>query len=199
MRVFYTIFILFLFSCSHTTVSKRDKWQKPNEIFKAISSTNDKGKIFCDLGSGSGYFALNAAKSYKHVYASELTKKEIKKLSRNIELSGDKNITVIQSRVDDPLFPAGKCDVIFIALVYHHLEDRVNYLLNLRKYLSINGKIINLDNAFEPKKYIRTGKRLPAKECRFPKDKFLKEAKMAKYNKSKEYSVLPMQYLIEIQ
>jgi hypothetical protein len=31
------------------------------------------------------------------------------------------------------------------------------------------------------------------------KEKFLKEAKLAKFSKSKEYLVLPMQYLIEIQ
>ncbi|MEC7277765.1 MAG: class I SAM-dependent methyltransferase [Bdellovibrionota bacterium] len=199
MKLFLLTISLFLFSCSHTKISKRDKWQKPNKIFKAISSSNDKNKTFCDLGSGSGYFTLNAAKKYKHIYASEINKKEIEKLSKNIERSRDNNITIIQSKVDDPLFPAGKCDVIFIALVYHHIENRVDYLQNLRRYLSENGKIVNLDNAFNPERYVGTGKRLPAKECRFPKEKFLKEAKLAKFSKSKEHFVLPMQYLIEIQ
>ena len=197
MKIIILVSNLLLLSCSHMEISKRDKWQKPNRIFKAISSPTDHEKNFCDLGSGSGYFTLNAAKRYKHVYASELSKSEIEKLSKSID--GHRNITIIESKKDDPLFPLGKCDVIFMALVYHHLENRVSYLQNLRKYLAQNGKVVNLDNEFDSQKYLGTGKRLPAKACRFPKEKFLSEAKLAKFKSMRDLSVLPMQYLIEIE
>jgi SAM-dependent methyltransferase len=193
------ISLVILFSCTHSPKSKRDHWQKPDKIFEAISSFNDKNKVFCEIGPGEGYFSFKAAPLYGHVYASELSDKSIKEFLLSNESKGVKNLTVIKANEDDPLFPVAKCDVIFMGMVYHHIENRVEYLINIKKYLAENGKIVNLDNVIDIKKYEGTGKRLPSKECRFSKDEFIAEAKLAKFSNIKEYNVLPMQYLIELQ
>lgn len=67
----------------------------------------------------------------------------------------------------------------------------------MKKYLSPSGKIVNLDNVVDEKKYEGTGKRLLDKNFRFAKDKFLTEIKKAGYQNTKEHKVFSMQYLIE--
>ena len=196
-RMKFIIFILFLHSISGLA-SNRDKWQKPVKILNAFSTLNDKSKTFCEIGAGEGYFSLKASKRFQSVYASELNDESIKKLNEKINKENISNIYVIKSKESDPLFLHGKCDIIFMSMVYHHLKNRINYLKNLKQYLAPKGRIINLDNVDDINKYDGTGKRLPSKECRFPKEQFVKEASAAKYTSIKEISVIPMQYLFEI-
>ena len=195
------VLIFFFTSCSSQRRSKRDKWQKPELIFSAIAAGKnaEKSEVFCDLGAGEGYFTLKASNKYKHIYASDIDQRKLGQLFETINKRKIKNISPVLSKLTDPLFPLGKCDVLFMALVYHHLEDRINYLKNLKKYLSEKGRIINLDNSTNIESYSGTGKRLPAKECRFSKQTFISEAKQAGFSYIKEHKVLPMQYLIELK
>ena len=178
--------------------SSRDVWQKSEKIFKAIGNKK-RVSVFCEIGSGDGYFSLKAAKLFDKVYASDVDEKSLKKLKEIIRKHKVSNLEVVTSKYDDAMLPLGKCDVIFMGMVYHHIEDRVQYLKNMKKYLSPKGRFFNLDNVMDVKKYEGTNKRLPAKECRFPKKKFLNEAKMAGFKLIDEHQILPMQYLIELR
>ena len=198
MQRYMLIIFFVLGSLNILADESRDTWQKPSEIFEAIEKES-QNKVFCDLGSGDGYFSLKAAKRYKQVYSSDISKKDLKVLNKKIKDKGIYNIKTIQGTLADALFPKGACDIIFMALVYHHIDKRVAYLKKMKKYLNKDGKFINLDNMTDTRKYKGSGKRIPARTCRFSKKTFLKEVKQAGFKQTKEYSVLPMQYLIEVK
>jgi SAM-dependent methyltransferase len=188
------VLVLLFFFSFHSVA--RDHWQKPKLIFESITTGKDKRRTFCDIGAGEGYFTKKAIKRFKYVFASEIDSSSLEKLRSLKKTKKIKNLTIVDSKTSDPLFPK-KCDIIFLSMVYHHLEDRIAYIKNLKKYLSPGGKIVNLDNVVDEKKYEGTGKRLPDKNCRFARDKFLTEVKKAGYQNIKEHKILPMQYLIE--
>ena len=48
---------------------------------------------------------------------------------------------MILAKPDDPLLPPSGVDLIFTSNTYHHIDNRVNYLTNLRRYLRPNGRI----------------------------------------------------------
>ena len=48
---------------------------------------------------------------------------------------------MILAKPNDPLLPSSGVDLIFTSNTYHHIDNRVSYLTNLRKYLRPNGRI----------------------------------------------------------
>lgn len=156
-------------------------------------------KVFCDIGSGKGYFSLKATRIFKQVYASDVDKKALAKLRTQVKKQGLTNIQVIDGKYEDALLPEGKCDILFMAMVYHHIEDRVAYLKNMKKYLAPNGRFFNLDNVIDTEKYKNSGKRVPGPSCRFAKERFLKESGQAGFHLSKNHNVLNFQYLVELK
>ena len=187
-----------LVATSICKAESRDKWQKPELLFKSLEF-NSKEDVFCEIGSGDGYFSIKALAHAKKVIASDVDLKVLEKLKEKIKTKNFRNIEVVKSTYTDPLFNSTKCDIIFMGMVYHHIENRVSYLKNLKKYLKKNGRIVNLDNVIDVKKYEGTGKRIPAKECRFSKEKFLEEATQAGYRVYKKHDLLRMQYFVELK
>jgi ubiquinone/menaquinone biosynthesis C-methylase UbiE len=191
-----TITLLTLLTTS-LWAKNRDDWQKPQKIFKAMSD-NKSSKVYCEVGAGEGYFAFKAAKQFKHVYATEVSDDKVKHLKVETSKLALKNVTIIKSTYTASKLPLKKCDVIFMGMVYHHIEGRIAYLKDLKKHLSPRGEFVNLDNVIEEKKYYGSGRRLPDMSCRFAKSQFLKEAKQAGYHVTYELQVLPTQYLVRL-
>ena len=53
---------------------------------------------------------------------------------------------------DDPHFPPGQLDVVFIADTYHHLENRVTYMRRVAKALKPGGRLVVLEYKAGPLK-----------------------------------------------
>jgi SAM-dependent methyltransferase len=51
------------------------------------------------------------------------------------------NVEVILGKPDDPILPSAGVDLIFSSNTYHHIDNRISYLANVRKYLRPNGRI----------------------------------------------------------
>ena len=98
----------------------RDQWQQRDRVIKSLEI--HPGDRVADIGSGGGYFvfALVAQQAKKY---------------------GIGNIEVILAKPNDPLLPSSGVDLIFTSNTYHHIDNRVSYLTNLRKYLRPNGRI----------------------------------------------------------
>ena len=62
-------------------------------------------------------------------------------VAQQAKKEGVGNIEVILAKADDPLLPSSGVDLIFTSNTYHHIDNRVSYLTNLRKYLRPNGRI----------------------------------------------------------
>lgn len=119
----------------------RNEWQKPDEVIRALAIR--PGDRVADLGSGGGYFTFRLAKAVGpegKLYAADVDSGLNDALARRAKDEGFANIEVILAQSDDPRLPS-PVDLIFTSNTYHHLQDRVRYFANVKKYLKPDGRI----------------------------------------------------------
>jgi len=100
-----------------------------------------------DLGCGPGIFSLAFARRCPKgvVFASDVEPAQLDALDARAAQAGLSNIVPVLARVDDPHFPPGRLNLVFIADTYHHLEDRVEYMRRLARCLAPGGRIALID------------------------------------------------------
>ena len=120
----------------------RDQWQQRDRVIESLEIR--PGDLVADIGSGGGYFVFALAKavgSNGKVYAVDIDQAMNDLVAQQARKEGVGNIEVILAKPDDPLLPSSRVDLIFTSNTYHHIENRVKYFSNLRKYLRPNGRI----------------------------------------------------------
>jgi arsenite methyltransferase len=146
------LLILFLFAgcaplkqCAYEGLN-RDQWQQPDRVIESLQIRS--GDRVADIGSGSGYFVFSLAKAVGpdgKVYAVDVDPAMKDLVAERAKKSGAENVEVILAKADDPLLPRTGVDLIFTSNTYHHIDNRVTYLTNLRKYLRPNGRVAIID------------------------------------------------------
>jgi len=124
----------------------RDQWQQPDRVVESLQI--HPGDQVADIGSGTGYFVFSLAKAVGpdgKVYAVDVDKEMNDLVAERAKKSGIANVEVILAKTDDPSLPRTGVDLIFTSNTYHHIDDRVTYLTNLRKYLHPNGRVAIID------------------------------------------------------
>jgi len=120
----------------------RDDWQQPQKVIAALEI--QPGAVVADLGSGGGYFTFRLAEAVGpsgKVYAVDIDRDMVDLIARRTTEQGRSNIEVILAKPEDPLLPKASVDLIFTSNTYHHIENRVAYFANLRKYLRPDGQV----------------------------------------------------------
>jgi arsenite methyltransferase len=120
----------------------RDQWQQRDRVIESLEIR--PGDRVADVGSGGGYFVFALAKAVGadgKVYAVDIDEAMTDLVAQQAKKEGVGNVEVILAKSDDPLLPSSGVDLIFTSNTYHHIDNRVNYLSNLRKYLRPNGRI----------------------------------------------------------
>ena len=120
----------------------RDQWQQRDRVIESLQIR--PGNRVADLGAGGGYFTFSLSKAVGpdgKVYAVDIDEEMNDLIAQRAKQEGVGNVEVILAKPDDPLLPSPGVDLIFTSNTYHHIENRVNYLTNLRKYLRPNGRI----------------------------------------------------------
>lgn len=120
----------------------RDQWQQRDRVIESLQIR--PGDRVADLGAGGGYFTFSLSKAVDpdgKVYAVDIDEEMNDLIAQRAKQEGVGNVEVILAKPDDPLLPSPGVDLIFTSNTYHHIENRVNYLTNLRKYLRPNGRI----------------------------------------------------------
>jgi SAM-dependent methyltransferase len=59
--------------------------------------------------------------------------------------AGLTNIVPVLASLDDPHFPAGRMNLVFVADTYHHLENRIEYMRRLARTLAPGGRLVLID------------------------------------------------------
>jgi len=124
----------------------RDEWQHPEEVIQALSIKS--GDQIADLGSGSGYFTFrlaDAAGPTGRVYAVDVDTDMNADLAKRVQDKGYQNIEILLAQPNDPGLPDTSINLIFSSNSYHHLENRITYFANVRKYLLPQGRIAIID------------------------------------------------------
>jgi predicted methyltransferase len=168
---------------------KRDEWQKPDEVVKALGLS--PGQVVCDVGAGPGYFTLRLAAAVGpsgRVFAVDVEAPLLVALRERLgEL---RQVTPVLAVADDPLLPRGACDLVLVVDTFHHFPDGVAYLWRLATSLKPGGRIVNIDF------HRRETPVGPPVARRVAREDFLAAAASAGLALTAEHDFLPHQYFV---
>ena len=167
---------------------KRDAWQKPHEVIRALALKPDA--VVADIGSGTGYFAVRFAHMVPKgkVYGLDTEPDMVKYLAERAKREGLRNLISSKAEADDPRLPE-KADLVILVDVFHHVADRERYFSRLRDSLNSGGRVavidFRMDSPVGPPKAVRVA---PAQ--------VKAELKLAGYALDREHAFLPNQYFL---
>jgi cyclopropane fatty-acyl-phospholipid synthase-like methyltransferase len=106
------------------------------------------GKTVADIGAGSGWFTVRAAKRVTEtgtVYAVDINPEAIRYVENRADKEHLHNVKTILSKADDPQLPANAIDAVLLLKTYHEVEKPVALLRNLRASLRTGAKVGIID------------------------------------------------------
>lgn len=168
---------------------KRDKWQKPKEVLKAVGIKKDS--LVADIGSATGYFPVKIAKIAKlgRIWGIDIEPNLVNYLNKRAQKEKLHNLFSILGTLDDPMIPE-KVDFIFIVNTYHHIDKRISYFKKLQNSLSLDGKLVVID--FK-KGDLPFG---PKDKMKIAKNKIVEELSQAGFKLYQSPEILPYQNLL---
>jgi ubiquinone/menaquinone biosynthesis C-methylase UbiE len=128
-----------------------------------------------------------------HVYAVEPEVRILDVLRQRIGAARVRNVTPVLGRGDDPLLPAGRCDLALIVDTYHHVPDGPAFLRRLARSLARGGRLVNIDFA---RRETPVG---PPVDQRVARETFLRDARRAGLVLAAEHDFLPHQYFLVLK
>lgn len=124
----------------------RDEWMKVMDIFEMAGV--EKGHVVADIGCHQGYLSIRLAKYIGEtgkVYSVDVREDRLNKLNDIATERDITNIHTILGDYDDPKLPEQSIDVAFIIDAYHEMKDYRQILLNVKKALKPDGRILVLE------------------------------------------------------
>ena len=126
--------------------SRREEWQKVDEIFKAMGVA--PGAAVADVGAGTGFFTVRLSRAVGdqgRVYAVDVDPAQTRRLRDRAMTERLSNVEVIDGTVDDPKLPAGSLDAALIVNAYHEMKDHRAMLAKIKASLKPNGRLVILE------------------------------------------------------
>jgi ubiquinone/menaquinone biosynthesis C-methylase UbiE len=130
---------------------ERRKWQDPEAILSDIGLK--PGFTFVDIGCGSGFFALPAARvvgKRGKVYGLDTDIRSITSLKEQAAREGHKNLHLTRGRAEELVICEQCADIVFFGIALHDFQDPSKVLENARGMVKPTGKLVNLDWKKEP-------------------------------------------------
>ena len=167
---------------------KRDAWQKPHEVIRALAPKPDA--VIADIGSGTGYFSVRFARMVPkgRGYGVDTEPDMVKYLAERAKREGLGNITAVKAAPGDPRLPE-RADLIILVDVFHHIENRDRYFSKLRDSLKPGGRLAVIDFRLDSPEG-------PPKAARIAPAQVKAELKRAGYAVDREHDFLPNQYFL---
>ncbi|OGO00015.1 MAG: hypothetical protein A2Y58_04725 [Chloroflexi bacterium RBG_13_51_52] len=125
---------------------ERRKWQDPEAVLSGIGLK--PGLIFVDIGCGSGFFALPAARMVGKngkVYGLDANPAFIADVKEQADKEGLKNLYLSSGRAEETIICKHCADIVFFGIALHDFQDPSKVLENARSILKPIGKMVNLD------------------------------------------------------
>jgi ubiquinone/menaquinone biosynthesis C-methylase UbiE len=173
---------------------KRAAWQKPGAVVRALGLR--RGQVVAEIGAGPGFFTPRLARAVGRtglVYAVDPEPQMLVMLRRRLARAGVRNVTPVLGSADDPLLPAGSCDLALIVDAYHHFADGPAILRKIVLALGRGGRLVNIDWS-EGEHDVG-----PPPHRRVPRGKFLAAARRAGLRLVAEHRFLPYQYFFVLR
>ena len=172
--------------------SRRDSWQKPEEVVKSLNLK--PGDVIADIGAGDGYFTWRFAEAVGpggQALGLEVSSWQVESMKRDAERRGWDHYKAMLVETDDPGFTPRSLDVVFLCNAYHHLSNRVDYFKKVAGGLKEDGRVVVVD--FYNKR-MEVG---PPPSHTLAKEVVLEEMKAAGYQLLSDRDFLEYQYYLE--
>lgn len=98
-------------------------------------------KVVADLGSGTGFMALEAAKTAKQVFAIDQSENMLKR----IESQQKENVITLHSSIEKLVLTDNSVDVVTINMALHHIEDPFKTIQEAYRILKKGGTLLISD------------------------------------------------------
>jgi ubiquinone/menaquinone biosynthesis C-methylase UbiE len=124
----------------------RDERLQINRVMDSLGITT--GKTVADIGAGSGWFTVRAARRVGGgglVYAVDINPESIRYVDDRAQKEKLRNVKAILGKADDPLLPAGTIDAVLLLKTYHEVAEPVALLRNLWASLRPGAKVGIID------------------------------------------------------
>jgi len=125
---------------------ERDQRLHINGVMDVLSIT--PGKTVADIGAGSGWFTVRAAKRVTDtgmVYAVDINPQAIEYIDKRIQKAKLSNVKTIVNKPDDPGLPPNSIDSVLLLKTYHEVADPVVLLRNLKRSLKPGARVGIID------------------------------------------------------
>jgi ubiquinone/menaquinone biosynthesis C-methylase UbiE len=172
----------------------RDAWQLPDQVVAALALR--PGQVVADLGAGPGYFALRLARKVGQrgrVFAVDVEPAMLSALRERVARGRLLQVTPVLGLADDPLVPAGSCDLVLSVAAYHHYPNRPAALRQMARLLRRGGRLALID--FHKRE---TSMGPPVGE-RVPREEVLRHIQRAGLRVAQELTFLPHQYFFVLR
>ena len=106
------------------------------------------GKTVADIGAGSGWFTVRAAKRVTAtgtVYAVDINPEAVRHVADRAQQEHLSNVKTVLSKPDNPELPANSIDAVLLLKTYHEVANPVALLRNLRASLRPNARVGVID------------------------------------------------------
>jgi ubiquinone/menaquinone biosynthesis C-methylase UbiE len=124
----------------------RDKKLKIDRVMDLLGIT--AGKNVADIGAGSGWFTVRAAKRVGPtgaVLAEDINPLAIEYIGKRVVKDDLTNVRTVLGSSDDPRLPAGSVDAVLMLKVYHEIEHPVAFMKTLKPALRAGAKVGIID------------------------------------------------------
>jgi len=126
----------------------RDQRLHIDQVMDALAIT--PGKNVADIGAGSGWFTVRAAKRVVPggtVFAIDINPEAVKYIDQRVTKDDVRNVKTILNKPDDPQLPSNSVDAVLLLKTYHEVANPVTLMRNLRPALRHNARIGIIDRA----------------------------------------------------
>jgi SAM-dependent methyltransferase len=106
------------------------------------------GKTVADIGAGSGWFTVRAAKRVTEtgtVYAVDINPEAVRHIAERDQQEHLSNVKTVLSKPDNPELPANSIDAVLLLKTYHEVANPIALLRNLRTSLRPNAHVGVID------------------------------------------------------
>ena len=145
--------VTFLVKCQNPDAweERHNRKQPPDKVMDAIGVKS--GMVVGEVGAGRGRYVVHMAKRVGpegKVYANDIDRDALNYLRQRCQRDGIGNVITVPGEVSDPKLPEGRLDLIYIISTYHHLDDKIGLMRNIRSSLKPGGTFVIIEN--EPEK-----------------------------------------------
>jgi FkbM family methyltransferase len=129
-----------------TMESRREEWQKVDEVLKAMGAK--PGAVVADIGAGDGFFTARLSRAVGgsgRVYAVDVSARALRNLKQRVADEQLSNVEVIEGAAGDPKLPAGALDAALIVNAYHEMTEHHAMLTMIKAALKPDGRLVILE------------------------------------------------------